>query len=321
MKKLLHILFCFFLITSCKKSKAPIIEDPVPAHAPENFELITTVPASSSLGFLRVGPNGQLIWSSNEIWRSSNLGETWYEVNSPNGAWAAAVVSANTFFAGSQDLYRTNDNGLNYTEVLPGNPYDVEYLGGNTLLVSGDRIKKSNDLGETWVDVYNQELDSSTVQEMQFTNNSCGYVMTTPDINSLNDILVLKTLNGGNSWEPKLVVPDAYCVDFHFASSNVGYAIITYSNNSSTLFKTTDGGENWSNIPFTGISPNIIHFYNDTEGYVASDGKLYITKDGGYTWEQIFITWDNFVDPLISIAHYKGKVFLAFSSGKLYRSN
>ena len=324
MKKPLKILFCLIALTSCKKDKTSIAEA-IPAHAPRNFELLTTVPASPfSLGFLRVGPNGQFIWSASEIWRSSDLGETWYQVNSPGGSWSAAIVSTNTFFAGSHNLYRTADNGINYTEVLSGstsgNTYDVEYLGGNTILAACDRIKKSTDLGETWTDVYNQELDSATVQEMQFMNSNCGYVMTTPDINSFLDVLLLKTGNGGNSWEPSLIVPNSICADFHFASSKVGYALIVNTDNVITLYKTTNGGQHWITIPFTGIFPHKIHFYNETEGYVAANGHLYLTKDGGYNWEQLAITWDNLEDPLISMVHYKGKVFLAFSSGKLYRS-
>ena len=64
---------------------------------------------------------------------------------------------------------------------------------------------------------------------------------------------------------------------FSFPSLSVGYAA---GNN---LYKTTDGGQSWSKLNFTGIVKNI-EFVNENVGFCTSGGYLYKTIDGGQTW-------------------------------------
>ena len=62
-----------------------------------------------------------------------------------------------------------------------------------------------------------------------------------------------------------------------------------------TMWRTVDGGTNWSQASFTNSglgAVNDIRFLNDLIGYAlvddaTPDGIVITTKDGGYTWEDL----------------------------------
>jgi photosystem II stability/assembly factor-like uncharacterized protein len=75
----------------------------------------------------------------------------------------------------------------------------------------------------------------------------------------------------------------------HFPSSSVGYI----GGNDSILLKSTDNGETWNEVPYTGVTfvpggANIVNlkFVSETTGYmtVGPYTGVYKTTDGGLTW-------------------------------------
>lgn len=77
-----------------------------------------------------------------------------------------------------------------------------------------------------------------------------------------------------------------------FPSSNIGYI----GGNDSLLLKTTDGGETWNVLPYTGVTfypggEHIINlkFVSETAGYMAVGpySGTYKTTDGGSTWTPV----------------------------------
>lgn len=78
----------------------------------------------------------------------------------------------------------------------------------------------------------------------------------------------------------------------NFPSSTVGYI----GGNDSLLLKTTDGGETWNEVNYTGVTfigdeDSILNlkFVSETIGYMATGpyGGIYKTINGGTTWTQI----------------------------------
>lgn len=104
--------------------------------------------------------------------------------------------------------------------------------------------------------------------------------------------LFLATVNilFAQSWYQVSVPTSKNLNDIDFPSSTVGYIV----GDSATLLKTTDGGENWSQLPLTGIvlnplASNIldVEFVNELVGFIimnnSNDGP-YKTIDGGVNW-------------------------------------
>jgi len=68
-----------------------------------------------------------------------------------------------------------------------------------------------------------------------------------------------------------------------FLDANTGY-ISGYGN---SIFKTTNGGQNWINLSFAGTANNInvIHFFDSNTGFVGStNDTVYRTTNGGLNW-------------------------------------
>ncbi len=64
---------------------------------------------------------------------------------------------------------------------------------------------------------------------------------------------------------------------FSFPSSSIGYAA------ANSLYKTTDGGQSWTKLNFSGVVKSI-EFIDDNIGFCTAGGYLYKTINGGQTW-------------------------------------
>lgn len=72
-------------------------------------------------------------------------------------------------------------------------------------------------------------------------------------------------------------------VAVHFTSSKKGWV----AGDNGYLASTTDGGRTWSNIAL-GVNDNIneVYFRNDDNGYLIAGRKMFITRDGGRSWQE-----------------------------------
>ena len=109
---------------------------------------------------------------------------------------------------------------------------------------------------------------------------------------------LLRTLNGGESWE-KIEIDvndfgDSYVgiLSIWFTDSLHGWMSIDRGGGWGGLFRTTDGGSNWTNQIDNVHRIWDVYFANDTLGWCTSN-KLYHTDDGGDSWilqsEQAFV--------------------------------
>lgn len=114
---------------------------------------------------------------------------------------------------------------------------------------------------------------------------------------------IAKSTDGGNTWTygvftytgPTGLTQKTSLNDVHFISANVAYAV----GNNGCMAKTTDGGDTWSFVATPLFANNkIIYtcwFLNDNKGYIGGEvnnsadsiPKLYVTLDGGSTWDSI----------------------------------
>jgi photosystem II stability/assembly factor-like uncharacterized protein len=107
----------------------------------------------------------------------------------------------------------------------------------------------------------------------------------------------LHTSDGGATWLSG-VVPGAEGLDFRDVdafSANVAYLLSIGNGENSRIYKTTDGGRNWT-LQFKNSNPkaffDAMAFWDERNGIAVSDpvdGHFVIirTSDGGGTWKQI----------------------------------
>jgi photosystem II stability/assembly factor-like uncharacterized protein len=106
---------------------------------------------------------------------------------------------------------------------------------------------------------------------------------------------VLKTTDGGRTWETLPRPTEDVVRDVYFADKETGWLVCEGNIFSPTtevrsyLLKTTDGGATWSRVLVTGADVEVllvrIVFIDHAHGWAFGElGALYYTQDGGATW-------------------------------------
>ncbi|MCI0473163.1 MAG: hypothetical protein L0Y76_06210, partial [Ignavibacteria bacterium] len=121
------------------------------------------------------------------------------------------------------------------------------------------------------------------VRDLYFTDSLTGYAVASPD-SYTDSAHILKTTNGGNTWQIKLTKAGRI-KRIIFINSQTGFAGGTY------LQKTTNAGENWVvwNWPLDRVIYDMQIFGEDTIWYGDSDpisGGVIRTTNGGLNWEK-----------------------------------
>jgi photosystem II stability/assembly factor-like uncharacterized protein len=166
------------------------------------------------------------------------------------------------------------------------------------LLVSGNKIDgdfyrgflaKSNDWGESWVEITPEIENLVTISKVQYTTPNNVYILCIVyrDEQIHNDLY--RSVNNMNGWE-KVEIPFDI-LNFNFLNNTTGM-ISGAINNQPTLYKTVNSGNSWSkmNIPITNNgSLYAVQIMSQTIavaiGYDEKEKNLiYRTTDGGSTW-------------------------------------
>ncbi len=131
-----------------------------------------------------------------------------------------------------------------------------------------------------------------SVQKIEFMDVNNGFIVGTNTVPN-GDAIIQKTTNGGLTWTTVLSVPPSETPstlgfnNIEMVSSMVGYAMGGYLDPlDALLYKTTNGGINWSPIPVTVNTSRIIssHFFDENNGILVGY-EVYKTTDGGQTLE------------------------------------
>lgn len=240
-----------------------------------------------------------------------------------------------TFYVGaaSGEIFKTEDGGLSFTTIFdeqpslsigdmvlaPSNP-EIIYVGtgeanpgGGSVAYDGLGVFRSEDGGTTWSDMGLHESGSIGKMVVHPANTDICYVAAMGRMFSTNpERGIFKTTDGGLNWEKVLYLNDSTgAVDVVMNPENpeILYASMWertrrpdrrhYGGESCGIYKTTDGGANWteltSGLPSgpdvgrIGISlapsnPDILYsIYADEVGYFAG---IFKTTNGGETWTQ-----------------------------------
>lgn len=114
--------------------------------------------------------------------------------------------------------------------------------------------------------------------------------------------LILKTADGGTTWTTfplASTLPNGYSSgDFTAINASTAWFTAVKASSQILLFKTTNGGQNWSQqiSPFnSGETAGFVHFFNTNDGVAfgntaamaSSRYHCYTTSNGGTTWTKV----------------------------------
>ena len=318
------ILFFFVLIAfgSCQDEEPFIVpqqpcnhNNVLPALESLGFELSVIDMAEHNVGFKEIqfvsNTVGFMYATKNaggyiEILKTTNGGDTWNSLNVDLKTHPYGIRFKNEqvgfltgHSSGSAVLYKTDDGGITW-ERKTFSEYQGNFVGSNfdkdgnayttfTTLDGVRKLLKSADDGDTWTEI----LDNPNIK------HSIDYSLTMYD-----DYFLILGENGkifkvdfdGNLLKT-METNDEYISDIQVFDENT---IITTS--FSSLLKTIDGGETWTDISYNNSKHVIAGFSSKEEGlvirskgscptdYILSYDAFAYTEDGGQSWKETGVT-------------------------------
>ncbi len=233
------------------------------------------------------------------VFKSNDGGNTWNTILDVWGEWLQTVDFIDNhkgFTAGHNGVFlKTTTTGDTWTtDTLPGNAAQRDYnsiffvdtltgyMAGGSRSLNLRTILKTNDGGENWVIVKDDE--GSMIKSVFFSSTDTGYAAGETGT-------ILKTTNGGVNWNPlSLPAPlnqrnyNSVC----FTSNTNGILVggLPAADSTQTLLRTTDGGNNWDIVKDeTGPILRDVHFSNANDGFAVGEwATVWQTQDGGATW-------------------------------------
>lgn len=198
----------------------------------------------------------------------------------PNPGRGIAFSSADRgYIITDYELLETTDAGENWEikQNMTGSK-DIKFFGELGFIVGKQGvIWKTINSGESWEQI-------ST--EYDFELNTVNIINEDTIIIS-GAKRIIRTEDGGLTWELHLFPPGITVVKTFFTSSMTGHAVCTHG----TILKTVDGGLSWYITESVSTYPSnyyTVHFVNENVGYASREfSKIMKTTDGGETWFQI----------------------------------
>lgn len=178
-------------------------------------------------------------------------------------------------------VMNTTNGGMNWNSVSLNTNINfrlVQFANANTGYIAGDsgRVYKTINAGVIW-----NQISTGTDRGffgMYFTDASTGYVGGMS--------IILKTTNGGSSWNTQFNNGSYNITDLFFLNGETGWANLAASD----LLKTTNGGTNWVDVG-SSVSGQL-YFLNENTGWAFplfpnSSGPLQMTVNGGSSWSVV----------------------------------
>ncbi|HSC27902.1 MAG TPA: hypothetical protein VLD67_11545, partial [Vicinamibacterales bacterium] len=264
-------------------------------------------------------------------------GMRWRSIGPDRGGRSIAVGGSDSrmleywFGATGGGAWKTTDGGNTWTPTTDGkitmssvgaigvceaNP-DVVYIGGGEVqfrgnIIQGDGVYKTTDGGEKWEHVGLR--DSQTVARLRVHPKDCNIVLAAvfgQPYNEHPERGVFKSADGGKTWRKTLFRDDrtgAADLSIDPGNPNVVYASLweafrtPHSMSSggpgSGLFKSTDGGDTWTELTrnpglpggIWGKSGVSVSPVDGTRVYAIvenENGGLFASDDGGASWKLV----------------------------------
>jgi len=228
-------------------------------------------------------------------WTASNTGIT----NRTVGGMLFSPTNSSTIIAAtSGGIYKSTDSGANWTQKQSGNFKDIRFKPGSSTIMyatASGVFYRSTDAGESWTALSSTQgipTANRMVIGVSPANPNYVYVVAT---NSATFKALYQSTDSGATFTEQSNTPNImdYSTDGSGGSGQAWYdlCVAVDPNNINTLyvggvniFKSTDGGVNWTiNAHWVGSGGAAsIHADQHTLEYSPVNGDLYNGNDGGF---------------------------------------
>ena len=229
-----------------------------------------------------------------EIIKTTNGGLNWsFNYQDSYAKHSMVFLNSLTGYSGSDQgrIYKTTDCGNTWNFVLSDGGIDImsmNFINANTGFGfgTGSVCVKSTDGGNNW---YQSEQIGSSMSSQYFD----AAVTPDGTIHAAGTYgAMVRSTNNGVDFTFKESVTDGYVSDIEFINTTTGYAVTGF--NHGDILKTTDAGASWvSQITSYTTSIYGIAFTNDVTGYLAGSISLYKTTNGGTNWSKVYNSTSN----------------------------
>jgi photosystem II stability/assembly factor-like uncharacterized protein len=242
------------------------------------------------------------------LFAGKSISQTWTSVNSTGTTFILYGMSfpsgqnnigyacgMHITYNGNGVIVKTVDGGNNWTQIWPvsGTVNGLQGIWFTSELVGfacgwNNYFIKTTDGGTTW----NPITVGTGVWyyvDVEFWDSNNGIALA--KMNNPSDQAAFITSDGGNNWVPSTSgLATADVMGLSYASQTMVYAVGTSGN----VYKSTDGGHNWSVASTVSAMGFGIDFANTNFGVVGGEEKMFATTNGGSSWSTYTTGYENF---------------------------
>lgn len=193
-------------------------------------------------------------------------------------------------------------------EFLPANEQIAYTLENHELNITFNQGKDWIQVPVEFDQLFSGEYNGNKQELMEdsyiLTENQAAFLYSEGASWDNQSILLTYSMDQGKTWDESVVTESFTVMRFRkvdFLNEDFGYVIIsggrTMSQESSHVFLTHDGGENWEETTNSGVTRLIYDggFVGESTGFLSfgtinpETPDLYVTQDGGHTWNETTI--------------------------------
>lgn len=245
-----------------------------------------------------------------KIYRSKDNGDNWRPVgNLTTAMWFDFVTHKIGYAVQGKDVYKTIDGGdtwnkVNTTAFTSETLWFTEFIDENIGFVCtgfGGATYKTVNGGADW-----QVVGPGSFGQIQFVTDQIGYARS----NFTLENKIYKSVDAGSTWTPSYEVADHSLTALDFFDSQLGIIV----GDAGVVYKTTNGGANWSKVTMTYGFYKSVRFVTDQIVYIIDETNgLMKSKDGGSSWAREILIG------IGALNSHKRNAFIASTNGYLLR--
>ncbi|MCA8975318.1 MAG: hypothetical protein KDC98_11395, partial [Planctomycetes bacterium] len=279
---------------------------------------------------------------SGGLWRSDNAGASWtlvddwwsnlsvgcvaldpqhpdvIYVGTGEGFYSLAHLQRSvSHFVRGAGVMKSTDGGVTWTQLANTAGWQhttriaISPLNSNVLLASRrpGGIARSTDGGQTWTDVSNGLVVDPFSWQVLFDPNDGTRAVAHLAPGSVASHGVITSQDAGLTWQPAVsgltsVTGESSRIELCYAKSSPGMVYASTGANGGKVFRSTDGGVNWTQRTQASTNLGTIYYYNslwvdptDSNHLVVGALQVKRSTNGGQTFAQISNGYIMTVDP------------------------